>query len=69
MNKLANSNNWFIKRYALRDDQWERIKGFLPGRKEHIGCTAIGDKLFVEAVLYRYLAGILWRDLSEQFGD
>jgi transposase len=25
--------------------------------------------LFVEAVLYRYRAGIPWRDLPERFGD
>lgn len=25
--------------------------------------------MFVEAVLYRYRAGIAWRDLPERFGD
>jgi hypothetical protein len=25
------------RRYALRDDQWERIEGFLPGREGHVG--------------------------------
>ena len=25
--------------------------------------------LFVEAILYRYRAGIPWRDLPERFGD
>ncbi len=28
------------RRYALRDDQWERIKDSLPGRKETVGVTA-----------------------------
>jgi transposase len=27
------------------------------------------NRLFVEAVLYRYRAGIPWRDLPEKFGD
>ena len=27
------------------------------------------NRLFVEAVLYRYRAGIAWRDLPELFGD
>ncbi|SRR6266436_1059705 len=27
------------------------------------------NRLFVEAVLYRYRAGIPWRDLPERFGD
>ena len=57
------------RRYALRDDQWERIKGLLPGRQGHVGATARDNRLFVEAVLYRYRAGIAWRDLSERFGD
>lgn len=57
------------RRYALRDDQWERIKDFLPGREGHVGGTAKDNRLFVEAVLYRYRAGIAWRDLPERFGD
>ncbi len=31
--------------------------------------TATDNRLFVEAVLYRYRAGIPWRDLPERFGD
>ena len=27
------------------------------------------NRLFVEAVLYRYRAGIPWRDVPERFGD
>jgi transposase len=57
------------RRYALGDDQWERIEGFLPGREGHVGGTAKDNRLFVEAVLYRYRAGIAWRDLPERFGD
>jgi len=58
-----------MKRYALRDDQWEKIKDLLPGREGHVGGTAKDNRLFVEAVLYRYRAGIPWRDLPERFGD
>jgi transposase len=57
------------RRYALRDDQWDVIKGLLPGREETVGATARDNRLFVEAVLYRYRAGIPWRDLPERFGD
>lgn len=57
------------RRYALRDDQWDRIKDFLPGREGHVGGTARDNRLFVDAVLYRYRAGIAWRDLPERFGD
>ena len=58
-----------MRRYALRDDQWDRIKDFLPGREGHVGGTAADNRVFVEAVLYRYRAGIPWRDLPERFGD
>ncbi|MEO9148674.1 MAG: IS5 family transposase [Burkholderiaceae bacterium] len=57
------------RRYALRDDQWERIEPVLPGREGHVGVTARDNRLFVDAVLYRYRAGIAWRDLPERFGD
>ena len=26
-----------MRRYALRDDQWDRIKEILPGREGHVG--------------------------------
>src|ERR1019366_9136067 len=58
-----------VHRYGLRDDQWERIEGMLPGRKGSVGRPADDNRLFVEAVLYRYRAGIPWRDLPERFGD
>ena len=58
-----------MRRYALRDDQWERIEPLLPGRASDSGVTARDNRLFVEAVLYRYRAGIPWRDLPERFGE
>ncbi|MFC3506681.1 MULTISPECIES: IS5 family transposase [Acinetobacter] len=57
------------KRYALKDEQWEQIKDLLPGRMGTVGVTAKDNRLFVEAVLYRYRSGIPWRDLPERFGD
>ena len=58
-----------MRRYALHDDQWERIKDLLPGRKGHVGTNAKDNRLFVEAVLWRYRSGAPWRDLPERFGD
>ena len=58
-----------MRRYALRDDQWEQISHLLPGREGTVGVTATDNRLFVEAVLYRYRAGIPWRDLPDRFGD
>ena len=57
------------KRYAVRDDKWEKIKNLLPGRKGTVGVTTKDNRLFIEAVLYRYRSGIPRRDLPERFGD
>jgi transposase len=58
-----------MHRHGLRDDEWNRIKDLLPGREGSVGVTAADNRLFVEAVLYRYRTGIPWRDLPERFGD
>ena len=57
------------ERYALNDTQWQRIESLLPGRIGQPGATARDNRLFVNAVLYRYRAGIAWRDLAARFGD
>ncbi len=45
------------------------MPGSLPGREGHVGGTAADNGLFVEAVLFRFRAGIPWRELLERFGD
>src|SRR6266568_6966806 len=57
-----------MRRYGLRDDQWDRIKDVLPGREGHVGGTADDNRLFVEAVLYRFISGCPGRDLPARFG-
>ena len=56
-----------MRRYALRDDQWGRIVLLFPGKAGDVGATAQDNRLFVEAVLYRYRASIPWRDVPEPF--
>jgi len=58
-----------MRRYALRDDRWERIQNLLPGRAGSVGVTAANNRRFVEAVLFQYRAGVPWRDRPERFGD
>ena len=58
-----------MHRHALRDDQWNKIKDFLPGREGHVGGTAANNRLFVDAVIFRYRSGVSWRDLPERFGN
>ena len=58
-----------MHRHALRDDQWIKIKDFLPGREGHVGGTAANNRLFVDAVIFRYRTGVSWRDLPDRFGN
>jgi transposase len=44
-------------------------KIFYLEKKRDVGVTAKDNRLFVDAVLYRYRAGIPSRDLPERFGD
>ena len=44
-------------------------RGYCRGREDTVGVTAKDNRLFVEAVIYRYRAGIPWRDVPERFGD
>jgi len=40
-----------IRRYALRDDQWQGIEHLFPGRMGTVGVTAKNNLLFIVAVL------------------
>jgi hypothetical protein len=40
--------------FGLHDDQWDRIKYILPGREGHVGGPARNNRLFIEAILYRF---------------
>ena len=51
-----------MRRYALRDDQWDRIKDFLPGREGHVGGTAADNRLFVEAVARQITEAFPWSE-------
>ena len=55
-------------RVCLRDDQYERIAGWLPGKASDPGHTAADNRLFVEAVLWIARTGSPWRDLPPHFG-
>jgi transposase len=59
-----------MKRYGLRDDQFARIETLLPGRPGTVGRNSKrGNRLFVEAVIWKFRSGAPWRDLPERFGD
>lgn len=57
-----------MRRYAIRDDQWERVKSLLPGKPEDPGQTANDNRLFIDAILWIGRTGAPWRDLPERYG-
>jgi transposase len=57
-----------MHRHALTDEQWARLQPLLPWRAQGRKATR-GDRLFVEAVVFRARTGIPWRDLPERFGN
>lgn len=53
---------------VLRDDQWERLREFVPGgRKGKRGPRSDGRRFF-DAILWVARSGARWRDLPEKFG-
>jgi transposase len=55
-------------RAVLTDAQWAVIEGFLPPEKGAMGRPATPHRPVVEGIIYRYRAGIPWRDLPVEFG-
>ena len=55
-------------RGVLTDDQWAVIERLLPPVKGAMGRPATPHRPVVEGIIYRYRAGIPWRDLPAEFG-
>ena len=51
----------------LREDQWDRIKDMLPGKKSDVGRTG-DNRRFVEAVMWIGRNGARWRSLPPVYG-
>jgi transposase len=56
-----------MRRHALTDEQWQRLQAVIPAQKKGPR-SKIGDREFIDAVLYRAKTGVPWRDLPERFG-
>jgi transposase len=54
---------------ALRDDQWGRLKDFVPGGRKGKRGPRSNNRLFLDALLWMARSGGRWRDLPERFGD
>jgi transposase len=53
---------------ALRDDQWERLKDFVPGGHKGKRGPRTDNRRFLNALLWMARSGARWRDLPEPFG-
>ena len=57
-----------MRRHELTNEQFEKIKDFLPGRDGHVGVTARDNRIFINGVLWIFKTGAPWRDLPERYG-
>ena len=53
----------------LRDDQWERLKGFVPGGRKGKRGPRTDNRRFLNALLWMARSGGRWRDLPDHLGD
>ena len=57
------------RRQLLSDEQWARIAPLMPSSDGSRGRPFQDHRRVVEGIIYRYRAGIPWRDLPESFGS
>ena len=56
-------------RHGLCDDQFARVENLLPGRPGYVGRDSeLGNRLFVDAVIWKFRTGVPWRDMPTRFG-
>ena len=53
----------------LRDDQWERLKEFMPGGRKGKRGPRTDNRRFLNALVWMARSGGRWRDLPERLGD
>ena len=54
---------------VLRDDQWERLREFVPGGCKGKRGPRADNRRFLNALLWMARSGGRWRDLPERLGD
>ena len=60
---------WRMERHELSEEQWQRIAPLLPAERGRRARPAkLGNRPFINAVLYIAKTGTPWRDLPERFG-
>ena len=57
-----------MHRYAISDQNFQRIEPLLPGQSGKPGRNATDNRLFIDAVLWIARTGAPWPDLPSRFG-
>ncbi len=52
----------------LTDEQWEKIKPFLPPQKPWTGRAALDHRTIINGILWILRTGAPWRDLPSRYG-
>jgi transposase len=55
-------------RFVISDAMWLTMREHLPGKSGDRGVTAVDNRRFLEAILWRVRTGSPWRDLPDGFG-
>lgn len=56
------------RRHELSDEQWERLRPFLPPQKARTGRPANDHRMMVNGMVWIARTGAPWRDLPERYG-
>lgn len=57
-----------MRRGELTDEQWEKLRPFLPPQKPKIGRPAEDHRRILNGILWILRTGAPWRDLPERYG-
>ena len=57
-----------MRRHALTERQWERLRPLLPPPPKGRGRPRHDDRTIIEGILWRLATGVPWRDLPERYG-
>ncbi len=57
------------RRHDLRDEIWQKIEDYIPGKRGKWGGVAKDNRTFVNAVLWIFRTGAPWRDLPPDYGN
>ena len=56
-----------VKRFELEDQDWEQVRGLLPGRKQ-TGRPGRDERELLNGMFWVLRSGARWRDMPERYG-